>query len=93
MTSNHANSSWDAWICGVLIVVIAFLAHYSDFPATISWMNIAIGVWLFISPWVVNFASATSVMAWSVWIIGAIVFILALWAEIAYRYPSAKATV
>jgi predicted ferric reductase len=93
VTWSHANSSWNAWICGVLIAVVAIGARFDDFPATISWMNIAIGAWLFISPWVVGFASAASVLAWSVWIIGALVFILALWAELGYRNPPAKATV
>jgi predicted ferric reductase len=33
------------------------------------------------------------VIAWSMWIIGAIVFILAIWAEVQYRNPSARVTV
>jgi predicted ferric reductase len=93
VTWSHANSSWDAWICGVLIVVVALGAHFDYAPATISWLNIVLGAWVFISPWVLGFASAASVIAWSMWIIGALVFILAIWAEAQYRNRSARATV
>jgi hypothetical protein len=48
---------------------------------------------VFISPWVLGFASAASVLAWSFWIIGAIVFILAIWAVAQNRVPTTRATV
>ncbi len=92
LTWSHANSSWNAWVCGVFIAVIALGARFSDFPKTISWLNIVFGAWVFFSPWVLGFASVASVVAWSMWIIGAIVFILAIWAEVAYHGPSARAT-
>jgi SPW repeat len=93
VTWSHANSSWDAWIFGVLIVLVALWALFANAPAAISWINIVFGAWVFISPWVLGFASATSVIAWSMWIIGAIVFILAIWAVTQNRNPSVRATV
>ena len=93
LTWIRMNSSWDAWIFGVLIVLVALWALFANAPAAISWINIVFGAWVFISPWVLGFASATSVIAWSMWIIGAIVFILAIWAVVQNRNPSVRATV
>lgn len=92
LTWSRMNSSWDAWIFGVLIVLVALWALFANAPAAISWINIVFGAWVFISPWVLSFASAASVIAWSMWIIGALVFILAIWAVIQKRNPSVKAT-
>lgn len=92
VTWGHANSSWNAWILGVLIVLVAIWALSTTAPAAVSWINIVFGAWVFISPWVLGYASSTSVEAWSAWIIGAIVFILAIWAVAQNRAPTARAT-
>jgi hypothetical protein len=40
------------------------------------WVNLALGVWIFIAPWVLGFATGGYVAAaWDHWIIGALVFI------------------
>lgn len=48
------------------------------------WVNLIIGIWLFIAPWVVRTAfansSAASAASWNSWVLGVIVFIMALWA-------------
>jgi hypothetical protein len=59
------------------------------------WANLVLAVWLFISPWVLNFAvggtavgtsgaPATSAMivdaAWNAWVLGIVIAIVALWA-------------
>jgi len=58
-------------------------AHLPD------WLNLALAVWLFISPWVLNFGGVVTgagipgstvamVPAWNAWILGVIVFLIAL---------------
>ncbi len=93
VTWSHPTSSWGAWIFGVLIVLVAIWALATTAPAAVSWINIVFGAWVFISPWVLGFASVASVLAWSFWIIGAIVFILAIWAVAQNRAPTTRATV
>lgn len=90
LTWSHTNSSWDAWVFGVLIVLVALWALSSRAPAAISWINIVFGAWVFISPWVLGFASATSLIAWSAWIIGIIVLLLAIWAVARNQAPSTR---
>jgi hypothetical protein len=93
VTWGNATSSWNAWIFGVLIVLVAIWALATTAPAMVSWINIVFGACVFISPWVLRYASATSVEAWSAWIIGAIVFILAIWAVSQNRRLSTRPTV
>jgi hypothetical protein len=79
VTWEYGNSSWNAWIIGVAIVIVALVALSEAVRPVASWINVILGIWLFISPWVLGFAYRTG-MAWTAWIIGVLVFILALWA-------------
>ena len=77
-TWSHSNSSWNAWILGVLIVLAALWALATPGTPIPHWVNLIFGIWVFISPWVLGYA-ALSAIAWSAWIIGALVTILAVW--------------
>ena len=45
----------------------------------IEFLLMALGLWVFISPWVLGF-SDQSRAAWDAWISGVVIFLLALWA-------------
>ncbi len=47
-TSNAA-ASWNAWICGAIIAVLA-LAAIAWFAEWEEWINVALGAWLVIAP-------------------------------------------
>ena len=79
VTWAYGNSSWDAWIIGVAIVIVALIALAEAVRPAAAWLNVILAIWLFISPWVLGFAYRAG-MAWTAWIIGVLVFILALWA-------------
>lgn len=75
-TSTNGSSSWNAWIVGVIGVILALWALAFLSTATIAeWISLILGVWLFISPWVLGFAALSSA-AWTAWIIG-ILFVVA----------------
>ena len=79
VTWRYSTSSWNAWILGVLIVIMALAAAAAPrYPVT-SWINIFLGLWVFISPWLLGFTLLTG-MDWTAWIIGALVFLIAIWA-------------
>ena len=42
-----------------------------------SWLNVLVGIWLFISPWVLG-TTSDAATAWNAWIIGAAIFVVAL---------------
>lgn len=79
LTWEYGNSSWNAWIIGAAIVIVALVALSEAVRPVASWLNVILAIWLFISPWVLDFAYRSG-MAWTAWIIGVLVFILALWA-------------
>jgi hypothetical protein len=78
-TSTNGSSSWNAWIIGVIGVILALGALAFLSTATIAeWISLILGVWLFISPWVLGFA-ALSAAAWTAWIIGILFVVVNGW--------------
>ena len=78
-TSTNGSSSGDVWIVGVIGVILALWALASISTATIAeGIALILGVWLFISPWVLGF-SALSSAAWTAWIIGVLFVVVNGW--------------
>jgi hypothetical protein len=67
----------NAWIFGVIVAVLALLAIYA-YQAWEEWINAVIGVWIFVSPWVLH-VSADPKILWNDLIVGALLVVLALW--------------
>ena len=89
----NPSSSWNAWICGIVIMLVAIWALSSNAPEFISWINVLLGIWVFIAPWVLRFAAPSNLEAWTHWIVGGLVFLLGAWVMIQNRTPSTRATV
>ncbi len=68
-------SSANAWIAGVCLVVAALRATIISEPLTTELTKVALGAWLLASPFVLGFA--VSDVAWSAWIVGALILVLA----------------
>ncbi|HZT52488.1 MAG TPA: SPW repeat protein [Stellaceae bacterium] len=71
-----SGASWNAWIFGVIVAVIA-LSAFARLAPWQAWLTLAIGIWLFIAPWVLGFSALAS-PAWDHWIVGALVFLVSL---------------
>jgi hypothetical protein len=67
----------NAWIFGVIVAVLALLAIFV-YQKWEEWVNAAIGVWIFVSPWVLGAATNPTIL-WNSLIVGALLVILALW--------------
>jgi len=68
-------ASWNAWVLGVIVFLVAVSA-IGRMNLWQEWVNLLLGIWIFIAPWVLNFATgAYQAAAWDHWIIGALVFI------------------
>ena len=76
----------DAWWVGALIFLVAVWALAMPAAAVAEWSNILLGAGLFIAPWVLGYLTLTA--AWNAWIVGALVFILAIWALVGTRQAS-----
>jgi hypothetical protein len=72
------NASWNAWIFGVALVVFSAIAV--SMPQT--WeevINLLIGIWMVISPWVLGFTGARSAESNAV-IVGILAIVFSVWA-------------
>jgi hypothetical protein len=59
------------------LVIIAEIVELSIFRGWEEWINIALGAWLFLSPWVLGITSAAA--RWNFVVVGALVVALALY--------------
>jgi hypothetical protein len=73
--------AWNAYVLGVVIAVAAVAALVS-FHAWEEWVNVALGAWLVVSPWILGFAASTTAL-WNQIVVGIIVGGLALWSAMA----------
>lgn len=82
--------AWNAYACGAVIAVsaAAAIANFHDWE---EWVDIALGVWLVISPWVLGMAMMSAMMLNFV-VVGLIVACMALWTEISVHRHGAKPT-
>jgi hypothetical protein len=65
----------NANIAGIVIAVLA-IAALAAFAVWEEWLNLIVGLWTLVSPWVLGFSGTTKAMTVSV-IVGALVAILA----------------
>ena len=75
--------AWNAWIVGLLlaIVSIAALAQLAEWE---EWINLVLGGWVFLSPWIFGFTTVTS-PAWNAYIVGVLAVAIAIWGIVAAR--------
>jgi hypothetical protein len=66
-------AAWNAWVLGVVVFLVALSAMGQRFVRGQEWVNLALGVWIFIAPWVLAFSSGSSNAAWDHWIVGALI--------------------
>jgi hypothetical protein len=76
-TTGSADAARNAWIVGAAIFVVALIALGTPNNPTADWVHVVLGVWLFISPWVLGYTGVKD-GSWNAWILGVITVILAL---------------
>jgi hypothetical protein len=77
-------AAWNSWIMGAVVAAVS-VAALILFAAWQEWVNVVLGVWLLVSPWVMGFASAENASAlWNHVIVGLAVGGLALWDALAH---------
>jgi SPW repeat len=71
----QAAVSWNAWISGVVVagLAVAALAAFAEWQ---EWLNLIVGIWVAISPWVVGF-SANAAATQDHLVVGVIVAVVA----------------
>ncbi len=72
-----SNAAANAWILGIVVAVVAIIA-LSTPQLWEEWVNLILGIWLIISPWVVGFSNMAA-PTWDSVIVGLIVALVNLW--------------
>lgn len=69
--------AWNHYVIGLALLVmgVAALAAYQMWE---EWVDVVLGVWLIVSPWLLGFAAMTA-LTWNAVIMGAIVVALSGW--------------
>ena len=65
----------NAWVSGILIGIVA-IAALTKFAEWEEWINLVLGLWVLVSPWVLSFAPQTTAR-WAYVIVGLVVAVLA----------------
>ncbi|MBB3302823.1 MULTISPECIES: SPW repeat protein [Rhizobium] len=68
-------AAWNAWIVGAAIAVVAVAALYAFYEAE-EWINLVLGIWAVVAPWILGFSAVTPAM-WAHVIAGLVVAVLA----------------
>jgi len=74
---DQTTAAWSAWIAAVVIGGMAVLALIW-FAEWEEWINVVLGVWVAIAPWVLGFYAVTAA-TWSHVILGVLIAALAAW--------------
>jgi hypothetical protein len=70
-------------ILGIVIGILAAIRFFGAYEAAfISWINVILGIWVLISPWVLGYSTNNGALANNI-VMGIIVIILAAWSALA----------
>lgn len=71
---------------GVIIAVLAAIRVFEAYGAAwVSWLNVALGTWLLVAPFILTYSSAAAL--WNDLIVGLLVICLGVWSAGASRRP------
>jgi hypothetical protein len=85
-------AAWNAGIVGAVIVALS-IAAIVRFAQWEEWINLILGLWVVVSPWILGFAAMAAAM-WGHVVIGAAILVLAaleLWMSDYHHTPHVKA--
>ncbi|MEW6249307.1 MAG: SPW repeat protein [Planctomycetota bacterium] len=78
-----APATWNMIVCGILVVALAATRVAGPLRTQwASWTNLVLGIWLIISPWVLNYAPLRTPM-WNSIVLGVIVGAVAICSAVA----------
>ena len=88
--TGDAAAAWNAWIASVLVVIVAAIA-LGTHEGWAEWINIALGIWVLIAPWILGFGTVRDAATTHV-VLGILIAAFAAWgAWSAQRPPTRRA--
>ncbi len=84
--SVQTRALWNSVVVGIVVLVLAAIRFFvPDRNTWLSGVNILLGLWLFVSSWVLGFSS-TSVALWNNMVVGVLIILLAAWSLTSTRH-------
>lgn len=74
-TAIAMTAAWNAWVLGAVVFLLSLVATQRP-QSRPEWVNMLLGVWIFISPWILGFARISPAL-WDHWITGAVIVAVA----------------
>ena len=68
MSDTAVMVNWNAWIAGAVVAITAGLA-LQDLRPWEEWVNLALGAWMILSPWIFGYAAERGLM-WNSIVVG-----------------------
>jgi hypothetical protein len=81
--SSQPAALWNAMIVGVVLIILAVIAVYSQKPSTVKtmeWINACLGLWLCLAPFILRYTVGSA--KGNDITVGVIVIVLAVWAAL-----------
>ena len=75
--SYHMANSWNSWIVGGVMAIIAAVCLGNHRAIAASWVNVVLAVWVFFSPWIYSYTASTDRFVNSL-CVGVVMFVLSL---------------
>jgi hypothetical protein len=85
-----AGAAWSAWVSGALVAALA-AAALVRFAEWEEWINVLLGAWIAVSPWVFGFTGAAGAL-WSHLVLGLLIAGVAAWRGWSAHQGASKAT-
>jgi len=82
--SDVAGALWNAIILGIVLIILsgwAALSNQASIVKSLEWINVVLGVWLIIAPFIVSYTSVAAAL-WNDIGVGILVVVLAGWAAL-----------
>lgn len=83
-------AAWNSYVVGAVVAVFAFAALlWPDSPSE-EWVNLVLGAWLVIAPFVLGFYASAVLAAWNQVVVGLLIAGEAIWAMASQRISEAR---
>lgn len=80
--STSSASTWNHALVGILLTCLAAARYFNaSMPAWLSWINVVLGAWIFLSPWLFGYVD-TPRLLWSNMLIGLLIMALGTWSAL-----------
>jgi hypothetical protein len=79
-------AAWNSYLCGGAVALLAAIALVQP-VAWEEWINLAIGLWLTVAAWFLDFSATAETAASNQLIVGTIIAAVALWGAVRARQP------